>query len=109
MYTISFLLSFLLGKRKGKRREGKGSLEGGRKRRKGGRRGREGGREGEGGRNREGRVREGMRNLVFFIPTLPHIGFVIFVGLLLPAVMVALWTFWECCYEEDEDEDEDNR
>ena len=50
-----------------------------------------------------------MRNPVFFIPTLPHIGFVIFVGLLLPAVMVALWTFWECCYEEDEDEDEDNR
>ena len=32
-----------------------------------------------------------------------------FVGLLLPMVMFALWTFWECCYEEDEDEDEDNR
>lgn len=36
-------------------------------------------------------------------------GFIVFMAILLPGVMLALWMFWECCYEEDEEEDEDNR
>ena len=37
------------------------------------------------------------------------LGFVIFVGVVLPLVIVALWICWECCYEEDEEEDEENK
>ena len=36
-------------------------------------------------------------------------GFVVFVGLVLPGAMVAMWMFWECCYEVDEEDEEDNR
>ena len=32
-----------------------------------------------------------------------------FISIILPVVMLALWIFWEYCYEEDEEEDEDNR
>ena len=38
-----------------------------------------------------------------------HKGFVVFLGLLLPGTAMALWTFWECCYEKDEEEEEENR
>ena len=36
-------------------------------------------------------------------------GFVVFVGLVLPGSMVAMWMFWECCYEVDEEDEEDSR
>ncbi|CAI8002644.1 hypothetical protein GBAR_LOCUS3436 [Geodia barretti] len=36
-------------------------------------------------------------------------GFVLFVGVLFPAAAMALWTFWECCYEDDEEEEQENR
>lgn len=36
-------------------------------------------------------------------------GFVVFVGLVLPAAMIAMWMFWECCYEVDEEDEENNR
>lgn len=36
-------------------------------------------------------------------------GFVVFVGVVLPVVMVALWTSWECCYEVDEEDEEECR
>jgi hypothetical protein len=36
-------------------------------------------------------------------------GFVLFVGVLLPGAAMALWTFYECCYEEDEEEEQENR
>lgn len=32
-----------------------------------------------------------------------------FVGVSIPGLMVAMWMFWECCYEVDEEAEEDNR
>ena len=44
-------------------------------------------------------------------PSLPPSppGFVLFVGVLFPAAAMALWTFLECCYEDDEEEERENR
>lgn len=36
-------------------------------------------------------------------------GFIVFVGVVLPLVMVSLWMFWECCYEVEEDDSEECR
>ena len=33
------------------------------------------------------------------------LGFVLFVGVVFPIVIVSLWTFWECCYETNEEEE----
>ena len=32
-----------------------------------------------------------------------------FVGVVVPGLMVGMWMFWECCYEVDEEDEEDNR
>ena len=36
-------------------------------------------------------------------------GFLLFLGILLPGAAMSVWTFCECCYEEDEEEVEVNR
>ena len=36
-------------------------------------------------------------------------GFFVFVGVVLPVVMVALWISWEFCYETDDENEEENR